>query len=63
MNEPDVDHLISLRSSLRKIHEESTVHLKYLDKVDARSWKMHVLDPLHDVAQFVGNSIGRKQNR
>lgn len=63
MNEPDLDHLISLRLSLHKILEESTIHLKYLDKVDARSWKMHVVDPLKDVARFVGNRVGELQNR
>lgn len=63
MNEPDVAHLKALRTSLLEILEESTDHLKYLDKVDARSWKLHVVNPLHDVTRFVGNRVGDSQNR
>jgi hypothetical protein len=63
MNEPDLGHLKGLRTSLLGILEESTGHLQYLDKVDARSWKLHVVDPLYVVAKFVGNRVIESQTR
>jgi hypothetical protein len=61
-SENSLDQLVQFSTLLLKALEIAERNRGTLDKVDARSWTMHVSDPLVDVSRFVTHMIDAKRS-